>query len=103
MLAHASRFEIILGSTLGSMGGVALTTDNLAVIGAVGSCVAAVVGGIAWIDRRIESRIKLYHYQNEATHQQIRAEVGHIKELLTVAGAIPALTPEPQRLEELVP
>jgi hypothetical protein len=92
MISHIGRAEMVLASAVGSMGVVSLTTDHFAVVGAVGACVSAVVGGIA--------RIKLYHFQNEAAHHALRSEVGHIKELLQVAGAIPTMTPEPMRLED---
>src|SRR5512138_2496399 len=98
-----SRAAIVASTSGGSMAVVALSPEHTTLVYQLGVGVAAVVGAIAWIDRRIDRKHRDADRVNRSQHrriiQMLRAEIRALREALAVAGVVPDLTPEPVTLD----
>lgn len=68
-----------------ALGASAVTDDKVYFVGVLAATVAGVVGAIAWIDRRIEARIKAHEATelqvDQARHEEVLSEIKHLREL----------------------
>lgn len=97
-----SRVGIVAATSGGSMAVVALSPEHADLVYQMGVGVAAVVGAIAWIDRRIQRNRREADRVNRLQHRRIvemlRAEIRALREALALAGVVPDLTPDPVTL-----
>jgi hypothetical protein len=91
--------------------GLAFAPEHLAFVASLVTVVGVVTGIIAWIDKRIDTKIETHTVQDVERHEAIKAaiitshnttrkEITHLRELLAVRFALPIATPPPFKEEE---
>ena len=77
-------------------GAAVASSEHVGFVALLVATVGIVAGAIAWIDSRIEKRIAAHSQEDVLRHSEVLNSVEHLKELLSVAGAIPNHTPVPR-------
>ncbi len=75
-----------------------LSADEVEMIALMVGAVVSVAGVIAWVDRRIDKKIKASDEIDLVRHQQIRGELRHLAQLISIQLKIPiALAEDDER------
>lgn len=124
MTSDLTRGGFVVATTAGggALATVAVPADHAATIVVLVTAVGVVAAGIAWIDKRIESRLRR-HEEGEAEkfatlqalntaryesrglleqerHDRLMAEITHVKERIDIRGEIRALRSSLRATEE---
>lgn len=67
-----------------AMGAAAVTDDKVYFVGILVATVVGVAGVIAWIDSRIDRRIRDHTETDQARHAEVMREIKHLRELFAV-------------------